>query len=62
MISTVHEKGGTGPVAPPPPPTPANAGQRVDRQLTDGRKRRLGYQATILGGSQSEKSGSILGG
>lgn len=60
MIVTVHEKGGGASTPPPPPPSPADAAQRVDRTLVEGRKRRLGYQATILGGGTTGNK-SILG-
>lgn len=60
MICVSHDKGGGASTPPPPPPTPADAAQRVDRQLVDGRRKRLGYQQTILGGGQSQ-SKTILG-
>ena len=54
-----HLKGGT-PSAPPPPPAPVDAGSRVDKNLLMGRKKRMGYQSTVLGGG-SDQSKSLLG-
>lgn len=60
MISVTHDKGGGAATPPPPPPSPADAAQRVDRTLVEGRKRRLSYQSTILGGGNTGGK-SILG-
>lgn len=59
MITMTHFKGGGQSAPPPPPPTPDNAAQRVDRTLVEGRRRRLGYTASILGGGGAKNT--ILG-
>jgi hypothetical protein len=57
MVDVVHMKGGGSPGTPrmlPPPPGSDQAAKLVDRTLLAGRKRRLGYKQTILGGGDQE--------
>lgn len=61
MIDVICMKGGGTPPPPSPPPAPADSAKRVDRTLVEGRRKRLGYTASLLGGS-TDKGGSLLGG
>lgn len=62
MIYIAHSKGDASPPT-PPPATPDSAAKDVERTLLTGRRKRMGYEQTILTlGGNGQNSNNNLGG